>query len=103
MGLRLAGTLLLLPLAPPVERAIGLSLPSRGCAQVSTNIHDFRVVSPAEVLESVRQRVPVKGIEFVGLPPQAALDGLDAGHVRSIEEALRSNTSHGPDQEEAPA
>jgi glutamate formiminotransferase/glutamate formiminotransferase/formiminotetrahydrofolate cyclodeaminase len=87
----------------PGVRAIGLHLPSRGCAQVSTNIHDFRVTPPAEVLARVQQKAPVKGIEFVGLPPEAALEGLDAAHVRTLEEALRSNSSHGPDQEEAPA
>jgi glutamate formiminotransferase len=84
-------------------RAIGLHLPTRGCAQVSTNIHDYRQTPPAAVLERVRRRAPVQGVEFVGLPPEAALEGLDAAHVRTLEEALRSNPSHGPDQEEAPA
>jgi glutamate formiminotransferase/glutamate formiminotransferase/formiminotetrahydrofolate cyclodeaminase len=87
----------------PGVRAIGLHLPHRACAQVSTNIHDYRATPPAAVLELVRQFAPIQRVEFVGLPPQAALEGLDAAHVRTLEEALRSTPSHGPDQEEAPA
>jgi glutamate formiminotransferase len=87
----------------PGVRAIGLSLASRGCAQVSTNIHDYRTTSPARVLERVRRRAAVAGIEVVGLAPKAALADLPQPGLRSIEEALGSEALHGPDQEEAPA
>jgi glutamate formiminotransferase len=87
----------------PGVRAIGLYLATRGCAQVSTNIHDYRTTSPARVLERVRQRAAVAGIEVVGLAPKAALADLPQPGLRSIEEALGSEALHGPDQEEAPA
>ena len=87
----------------PGVRAIGLRLPSRGCAQVSTNVHDYRHAPLAEIVRRVEERAPIAGIEVVGLPPGAALEGLEAGHLRTLEEALRSNPCHGPDQEEAPA
>src|SRR4051812_10017520 len=38
----------------PGVRAIGLHLPNRGCAQVSTNVHDYRRTPLTEVVERVR-------------------------------------------------
>jgi glutamate formiminotransferase len=87
----------------PGVRAIGLGLPRRACAQVSTNVHDYRETPLAEIVRRVAERAEVAGVEFVGLPPRAALEGLPNAHVRTLEEALRSNPSHGPDKEEAPA
>jgi glutamate formiminotransferase/glutamate formiminotransferase/formiminotetrahydrofolate cyclodeaminase len=87
----------------PGVRAIGLRLPQRGCAQVSTNVHDYRRAPLAHIVARVRERAPVARVELVGLAPEAALAGLQGAHVRSIEEALGSEPRHGPDEEEAPA
>jgi glutamate formiminotransferase len=87
----------------PGVRAIGLSLPSRGCAQVSTNVHDYRRAPLAEIVRWVEKRGEVAAVELVGLAPRAALQGLGQPGFRTIEEALGSEAFHGPDQEEAPA
>jgi glutamate formiminotransferase/glutamate formiminotransferase/formiminotetrahydrofolate cyclodeaminase len=88
----------------PGVRAIGLYLPNRGRAQVSTNVHDHRFAPLAEILQSVERLAPVAGVELVGLAPAAALHGLPPGtSFRSIEEALGSGAGHGSDQEEASA
>src|SRR5439155_15618445 len=87
----------------PGVRAVGLYLPSRGHAQVSTNIHDYREVHPSEVVRRVRERAPVAEVELVGLAPAAALAGLETTGFRTIEDALGSEAVNGPDQEEAPA
>ena len=57
----------------PGVRAIGVWLPGRGVAQVSTNLDEPRRVSAAEVLAAVARRVSVAGAELVGLAPEAAL------------------------------
>lgn len=87
----------------PGVRAIGLHLPARGCAQVSTNVHDYRTAPLAEIVKRVERRAPVARIELVGLAPRAALVDLPQPGLRSIEEALGSEATHGPDEEEAPA
>jgi glutamate formiminotransferase len=87
----------------PGVRAIGLNLPSRGCAQVSTNVHDYRRAPLAEIVRWVEKRGEVAAVELVGLAPRAALQGLGQPGFRTIEEALGSEAFHGPDQEEAPA
>jgi glutamate formiminotransferase/glutamate formiminotransferase/formiminotetrahydrofolate cyclodeaminase len=87
----------------PGVRAIGLGLPGRGCAQVSTNVHDYRVAPLAEIVKRVEARAPVKGLELVGLAPEAALEGLDHSGFRSIEKALGSVAADGSDKEDAPA
>jgi glutamate formiminotransferase / 5-formyltetrahydrofolate cyclo-ligase len=61
---------------PPGVRALGLHLPERGRAQVSTNVHDHRAVSLAEIVERVRARAPVAEGELVGLAPRAAFEGF---------------------------
>jgi glutamate formiminotransferase / 5-formyltetrahydrofolate cyclo-ligase len=61
---------------PPGVRALGLYLPERGRAQVSTNVHDHRAVPLAEIVERVRARAPVAEGELVGLAPRAAFDGF---------------------------
>jgi glutamate formiminotransferase / 5-formyltetrahydrofolate cyclo-ligase len=83
---------------PPGVRAIGLSLPHRGRAQVSLNVHDHRAAPLAELVERVAARTPIAELELVGLAPAAALEDLPADvplrgfdpdrHV--IENALRS-------------
>jgi glutamate formiminotransferase len=87
----------------PGVRAIGLQLPNRRCAQVSTNVHDYTAAPLSEIVERVERRAPVKGLELVGLAPQAALEGLDHSGFRSIENALGSGQADVTDEEEAPA
>jgi glutamate formiminotransferase/glutamate formiminotransferase/formiminotetrahydrofolate cyclodeaminase len=84
-------------------RAIGLHLPGRGCAQVSTNVHDYRATPLTEVVGRVERRAPIAGLELVGLAPRAALEGLPGGGFRTIEDALGSEAANGTDEEEAPA
>jgi glutamate formiminotransferase len=57
-------------------RAIGLFLEARGCAQVSTNVHDARATPLRTVVEAVRARTEVAEAELVGLAPRAALEGF---------------------------
>ena len=75
-------------------RALGLWLEHRGVAQVSTNIENYRLTSPCEVVDAVAHLAPIAAIELVGLAPEAALEDLSptipARGVRSIEEALRA-------------
>lgn len=75
-------------------RALGLWLDRRGVAQVSTNIEDYRLTPPHQVVAAVARHAPVAAIELVGLAPEAALGGLPpdiaARGLRSIEEALRT-------------
>jgi glutamate formiminotransferase / 5-formyltetrahydrofolate cyclo-ligase len=87
----------------PGVRALGLYLPHRGCAQVSTNVHDYRKAPLEEIVRRVERRAAIAGIELVGLAPAAALEGLGDSGFRSIEKALGSGTADGPDEEEAPA
>jgi glutamate formiminotransferase len=61
---------------PPGVRALGLYLPARGRAQVSTNVHDHRAVPLAEIVERVRARAPVAEAELIGLAPRAAFEGF---------------------------
>ncbi len=61
---------------PPGVRALGLYLPERGRAQVSTNVHDHRAVPLAEIVERVRARAPVAEGELIGLAPRAAFEGF---------------------------
>ena len=60
----------------PGVRAIGLYLPARGRAQVSTNVEDHRAVPLAAIVERVREQAEVVEAELVGLAPRAALDGF---------------------------
>lgn len=79
-------------------RAMGLYLPSRGRAQVSTNIHDHRAAPLSRVVDAVRSKCAVAETELVGLVPAAALDGFpDDVPLRGfdperhlVENALRS-------------
>ena len=83
---------------PTGVRAIGLLLPARGRAQVSTNVQEPARVPLREIVERVRSRAPVAEAELVGLAPRAALEGFpDDVPIRGfdadrhvIENALRS-------------
>lgn len=57
----------------PGVRAIGLYLEGRGRAQVSTNVHDYRVTPLRTIVEAVRSRAEIAECELVGLAPGAAL------------------------------
>ena len=59
-------------------RAIGLWLEQRGCAQVSTNVHDHRATQLGEIVAAVRAEAPVAEAELVGLAPAAAFEGFPA-------------------------
>jgi glutamate formiminotransferase/glutamate formiminotransferase/formiminotetrahydrofolate cyclodeaminase len=60
----------------PGVRALGLYLPQRRRAQVSTNVHDHRAVPLREIVERVRERAPIAEAELVGLAPRAAFEGF---------------------------
>jgi glutamate formiminotransferase len=60
----------------PGVRAIGLWLEQRGCAQVSTNVHDPEATPLAAIVAAVRAQAPVAEAELVGLAPAAALEGF---------------------------
>jgi glutamate formiminotransferase len=83
---------------PVGVRAIGLSLPARGRAQVSFNVHDFESTSPAELVSEVKKEAPVAEAELVGLAPSAAFAYFPADvplrnfdpQRHLIENALRS-------------
>jgi len=87
----------------PAVRAMGVALASRGRAQVSMNLVDFRQTSLFSVLERVRREAEAEGTrvletEVIGLVPEEALWGalrealccpvLDGERV--LEERLRS-------------
>jgi len=72
----------------PAVRALGFALESRGCAQVSMNLLDFRKTSPLRAYRRVRQlareaEVEVTGSEVVGMIPREAV-------TRSLRAAIRS-------------
>jgi glutamate formiminotransferase len=87
----------------PAVRALGFYLASRGCAQVSMNLTDFRRTSLSQALDRVREEAAARGAKIVAselvglLPQQAALDAardtlqlpaLGPGHL--LEERLRA-------------
>ena len=82
----------------PGVRALGLFLPSRGRAQVSTNVHDYKATPLHTIVEAVREQADVAEAELVGLAPEAAFEGFpDDLPVRGfsperhlIENALRT-------------
>ena len=58
----------------PGVRALGLYLDDRGRAQVSTNVHDYRITPLRAVVDFVRERAPVAEVELIGLAPTAAFE-----------------------------
>lgn len=84
-------------------KALGLLLPSRNITQVSLNITDFRVVSLAQVFETVEREAAALGAgitdsELIGLIPRAALEGapLERMHIRDFSPAriLENRLAH---------
>jgi glutamate formiminotransferase / 5-formyltetrahydrofolate cyclo-ligase len=76
----------------PGVRALGLVLPSAGIVQISTNIEDHELTSPAAVVAAVARHAQVAGAELVGLAPAAAFADFPASvplrGLRTIEQAL---------------
>jgi glutamate formiminotransferase / 5-formyltetrahydrofolate cyclo-ligase len=58
----------------PGVRALGLYLPTRGRAQVSTNVHDCVETPLRVIVEAVRGQAEVAEAELVGLAPEAAFE-----------------------------
>jgi glutamate formiminotransferase / 5-formyltetrahydrofolate cyclo-ligase len=56
----------------PGVRAIGLYLEDRGRAQVSTNVHDYRVTPLRDIVDAVRHHAEIEEGELVGLAPKGA-------------------------------
>lgn len=76
-------------------RALGVWLPERSLAQVSTNIEDPAKTSPNDVVQAVSRHVRVAAVELVGLAPERALATLPADlqvkNRQTIEDALRDS------------
>jgi glutamate formiminotransferase len=63
----------------PALKAIGLSLPSRGCVQISMNLTDFRITSIRSAFgavehEAARHHIRIQESELIGLIPRDAWD-----------------------------
>jgi glutamate formiminotransferase len=86
-------------------RALGLSLPSAGHAQVSMNVEDFEAAALHEIVERVEAEARARGTEMtgaelVGLMPAGAavaaagailrIDGFDPSHVLELRLLERS-------------
>jgi glutamate formiminotransferase len=83
----------------PGVRALGLLLPSRGCAQVSMNLVDFRRTSLTQLLlrvaaEAARRGCEVAATELVGLAPAEALLGPLRDELRCPELGLHKILEH---------
>ncbi len=79
----------------PGVRAIGLWLDGAGHAQVSTNVEDYRLASPADVVAAIATlagRGAIGSAELVGLSPRAAFEGFPSAvrltGLHTIEDAL---------------
>jgi glutamate formiminotransferase len=71
----------------PAVRAIGFSVPERGCVTVSMNLVDHEVTGLRTVFEAVRVEAEKRGMaivssEIVGLVPQAAIAEGDVIDLR---------------------
>jgi glutamate formiminotransferase len=84
----------------PAVRALGISLASRGLAQVSMNLVDYRRTSPLQALRRVEAEAAALGTrvlesEIVGLVPSAAVRGVSSqdlklpGALPILEDRLR--------------
>jgi glutamate formiminotransferase len=76
----------------PAVRALGVDLASRGLAQVSMNLVDYRRTSPLQALRRVEAEAAALGTrvletEIVGLVPSAAVRGVGAADLK-LPEAL---------------
>ena len=71
----------------PAVRALGIPLASRGLAQVSMNLVDYRRTSPLQALRRVETEAAALGTrvletEIVGLVPSAAVRGVNSGDLK---------------------
>ena len=71
----------------PAVRAMGVAVANRGLVQVSMNLLDWRVTSPAAAYAAVaalaeQAGARVEASEIVGLVPAGALDGVDPASLR---------------------
>ncbi len=71
----------------PAVRALGIALASRGLAQVSMNLIDYRRTSPLQALRRVEAEAAALGTrvletEIVGLVPSAAVRGVGAADLK---------------------
>jgi glutamate formiminotransferase len=93
----------------PGVRALGLSLPSAGCAQVSMNVEDYEAAALHDILARIEEEahargVEISGAELVGLIPAGAavaaagsvlrIEGFNSEHV--LELRLLRRRSAGP-------
>lgn len=91
-------------------RALGLSLPRAGRAQVSMNVEDFEASALHDVVERVEEEarargVEIAGAELVGLIPAGAaaaaagamlrIEGFNASHVLELRLLERERLRHG--------
>jgi glutamate formiminotransferase len=60
----------------PGVRALGLELPSQGIVQVSTNVEELDVTTPADVVRAVRRHATVTGAELVAPAPRTAFESF---------------------------
>jgi glutamate formiminotransferase / 5-formyltetrahydrofolate cyclo-ligase len=73
----------------PAVRALGVDLPSRGVAQVSMNLLDYRRTPPSAVIarvdaETTRRGVHVARYELVGCAPADALDATARARIPDL-------------------
>lgn len=83
----------------PAVKAIGVPLASRGRVQVSMNLVDYRVTSPAAAMAAVEREAAARGVEveegeLVGLIPEDAL----LGSIECTRDALRLGGDFGPER-----
>jgi glutamate formiminotransferase len=60
----------------PGVRALGLELPTQRIVQVSTNIEELDVTSPADVVRAVQRHATVTGAELVAPAPRSAFESF---------------------------
>jgi glutamate formiminotransferase len=96
----------------PGVRALGLSLPRAGHAQVSMNVEDYEAAALHDIVARVEAEahargVEVKGAELVGLMPAGAavaaagsllhIDGFNPDHVLELRLLRRTSAAPGGD------
>jgi glutamate formiminotransferase / 5-formyltetrahydrofolate cyclo-ligase len=62
----------------PGVRALGLELPTQGIVQVSTNVEELDVTTPADVVRAVQRHATVTGAELVAPAPRSAFESFPA-------------------------
>jgi glutamate formiminotransferase len=73
----------------PAVRALGVVLPSRGVAQISMNLLDYRRTPPRAVMERLDAETRHRGLrithyELVGCAPADALDETASARIRDL-------------------